>query len=192
MVSPIRSIRSTGQQQPRAHVQRGLGMVELLCSMAITGAVLGQALPAFQTVQQRQLLSAQAAALETDVQYARSQARAMNRPVRLTLQATDDGGSCYMVHTGAAAQCRCDAAGRASCDVGARLFQVSSQALSSGVSLGRTGRSVVFDAGKGTVTPTATFVLANREGQIVHQIVNIVGRTRSCTPNATPGYPACR
>lgn len=187
----VHRTRSNVKHQPKSNFRRGLGMVELLCSMAITGVVLGQALPAIQAVQQRQLLSAQAAALETDVQFARSQARAMNRPVRLTLQATDDGGSCYMVHTGAAAQCRCDAAGRASCVEGARLFQASGQALASGVSLGRTGRSVVFDAGKGTVTPTATFVLANRHGQIVHQIVNIVGRTRSCTPNGTPGYPVC-
>lgn len=187
-----RSALTTGRHLARHGLQHGLGMVELLCSVAISGVVLGQALPAMQSLHQRQLLSAQAAALETDVQFARSQALTGNRPVRLTVQATADGGSCYMVHTGTAAQCSCDASGRARCDEGARLFQASSQAVASGVSLGRTGRSVTFDAGKGTVTPTATFVLSNRDGMVVHQVVNIVGRTRTCTPNGTPGYQACR
>ena len=181
------------RRQPNlVRLRRGLSIVELMCATAITGIVLGEALPAMRSLQQGQALAAQAAALETDVQFARSQARASNRPVRLTVLATAAGGSCYMVHTGPAHACLCEAGRPARCEGGAQLLQAAEQPASGGITLGRTGRSVVFDAGKGTVTPTATFVLSNREGQVVHQVVNIVGRTRSCTPNGTPGYVACR
>ena len=50
-----------------------------------------------------------------------------------------------------------------------------------GISLAPLQRSILFDAGKGTVTPTATFAITDRDGRSIRQIVNIMGRVRSCT-----------
>ncbi len=184
-------------QHPPRHTARrlaslGISLVELMCSLAVTSVLLGQAAPALLQLHRRQSLASAASLLETGVQLARSQAMAINRTVRLTVQApAGGGGTCYMVHTGSAAACSCSVDGTAQCGAGVQLFSVAGQPDSAAVRLGNAGRSIVFDAGRGTVTPTATFVFSDRDGRIVHQIVNIVGRTRSCTPNATPGYPAC-
>jgi type IV fimbrial biogenesis protein FimT len=43
-------------------------------------------------------------------------------------------------------------------------------------------KSLTFDPVKGTVTPTATLRVEARDGRAIHQIVNLLGRVRSCTP----------
>jgi type IV fimbrial biogenesis protein FimT len=53
-------------------------------------------------------------------------------------------------------------------------------------------RSVVFDASRGTSTPTGTFRVVGRDARAVHLVVNIMGRVRACTPTpGLSGYPAC-
>ncbi|MEK8048796.1 GspH/FimT family pseudopilin [Ideonella sp. DXS22W] len=170
---------------------RGLTMVELLCCLCISGLLLAGALPSLRDLRLRQTLDAVAAMLETDVQYARSLARATDRTVRLAVQATADGGSCYVIHSGPAGACSCDASGAARCDEPAQLQRVQVQAATAGVRISTASRSLVFDAGKGTVTPTATFVVTDSEGRALHQIVNVLGRTRSCSPSGLAGYRRC-
>ena len=51
--------------------------------------------------------------------------------------------------------------------------------------------SIAFDPERGTVTPTTTFKLKATAGKTVHQIVNIMGRVRSCSPDNAPGVRAC-
>lgn len=171
---------------------RGLTLVETLCCLIITGMLLAGALPSLRELRLRQTLHSAAAVLETDVQYARSLARSADRSVRLTLQTGTDGGSCYVIHTGTAGACSCDTGtGAAQCDGDATLLRVQSLPAAAAVRLSSASRSIVFDAGQGTVTPTATFVLADRDGRAVHQIVNILGRTRSCSPSGLAGYRAC-
>lgn len=179
------------RRQTRLPATRGLTLVELMCALCITGLLLAGALPALREFQLRQTLDSVAALLETDVQYARSLARASDRTVRLAVQATTDGGSCYVIHSGPASACRCDAGGAARCEGTAQLLRVQLVAASAGVRITTASRSIVFDAGKGTVTPTATFVVSDRDGRAVHQIVNVLGRTRSCTPNGLTGYRHC-
>jgi type IV fimbrial biogenesis protein FimT len=43
---------------------------------------------------------------------------------------------------------------------------------------------------KGTVTPTASIQLRSAAGQL-RQVVNVMGRVRTCTPDGVPGYRAC-
>jgi type IV fimbrial biogenesis protein FimT len=43
-------------------------------------------------------------------------------------------------------------------------------------------KSLTFDPVKGTVTPTATLRVEARDGRAIHQIVNLLGRVRSCSP----------
>ena len=164
-------------------LSRGLSMVEMMCALAITLVLLGGALPMVRDLRAGQALQATAALLETDIQLAKSEAAAGAMPVRLSVQRLVDGGSCYTVHTGAAQACRCQGGGKAQCDAGARLLRLAEQPGAGGITLTPVQRSILFDGGKGTVTPTATIRVTDRDGRAIHQIINIMGRVRSCTPN---------
>jgi type IV fimbrial biogenesis protein FimT len=180
----------THQSSSGNTVARGLSLIETMCSLAIMAILIGGALPMFHDLHASQALQATAALLETDIQFAKSQASTSGRPVRLSVQAVQGGTSCYVVHTGAANACRCQGGGKAVCDAGATLLRLSEQSGPSGIALAPLQRSILFDAGKGTVTPTATFKVTDRDGRTIHQVVNIMGRVRSCTPN--PGFAGLR
>jgi type IV fimbrial biogenesis protein FimT len=60
------------------------------------------------------------------------------------------------------------------------------------VSLRSNSRSVLFDPTKGTSSPTATVQLQARNGSAIHQVMNIMGRVRSCSPAPElSGYRRC-
>ncbi len=167
--------------------QHGLSMVEMLCTLAITALLLGGAVPMLNDLRLGQRLQATAALLETDIHLARSTAIHSGRPVRLVVQALAGGGSCYLLHAGAANGCECRADGQARCDADAQLLRIETQPAAAGVTLAALVRPLVFDAHKGTVTPTATLRLAARDGRAIHQVVNIMGRVRSCSPAGAVG-----
>ena len=75
----------------------------------------------------------------------------------------------------------------ARCATGAQALRVADTSRRSGISLAALPRPLTFDAGIGTVTPTATLRLTDTEGRAVHQIINLTGRVRTCTPNPTWG-----
>ncbi len=166
---------------------KGLSVVELMCVLAITAVLLGNALPMLTELLARQTLLAAAALLETDIHLARSEAQRGGQPVRLSVQALVGGSTCTVVHTGAAYACHCLGGGQSQCDSGARVLRLSEQTSTSGIGLQGGRQSLLFDAGKGTVTPTATLRLVDRDGRAIHQIVNIMGRVRSCTPTGKLG-----
>lgn len=173
--------------------RRGLSMVELLCSLTITVILLGGALPMFNELRTGMALHATAALLETDLQYARSAAITGGTSVRLSVLGTAGGGSCYVLYTGAANACSCEGRGQTRCEAGARLLRLEEQAGNAGISLVPLQRSIVFDAHKGTVTPTATVQVVATDGRAIHQVVNIMGRVRACAlAGSVRGLPACR
>jgi type IV fimbrial biogenesis protein FimT len=60
------------------------------------------------------------------------------------------------------------------------------------VRLKSNSRSVLFDPTRGTSTPTATVQLTARNGTAIHQVMNVMGRVRSCSPTpAIAGYRRC-
>ncbi|HEX6723050.1 MAG TPA: prepilin-type N-terminal cleavage/methylation domain-containing protein, partial [Burkholderiaceae bacterium] len=69
----------------RIRPQRGITLIESMIVLFVLSVVIGTALPSLQSLRQRAALSGTAAQLETDLQFARSQARAISRTVRLTL-----------------------------------------------------------------------------------------------------------
>ena len=77
--------------------QAGLTLIESLMALAVVGVLLGSILPAFGTALERRHLEGAAAQLQTDIQYARSQAVAANAPLRMRFQ-QHATGSCYVVH----------------------------------------------------------------------------------------------
>jgi type IV fimbrial biogenesis protein FimT len=172
--------------------QRGVTLVEATSVVAVLSIVVGSALPSFSSLRHRAELAGVAAQLETDVQFARSQAAAHGHPVQLTLR--ENGGStCYMVHTGPAAQCSCGAtAATAACSGDAELLRSVSLAPTGDVQVRSASKSIAFDPVKGTATPTATLRVEARDGRAIHQVVNLLGRVRSCSPGGRlTGVPAC-
>lgn len=164
------------------HHQSGLSLIECAIVTAVTALALGAALPSFEEARARRQLEGVAAQLETDLQLARAEAVARNEPVRVSF-ALDEAGSCYWLHGGARPEAHCavrpDAMRQVRLDAG------------SAVQLQSNSASMLFDPVKGTVTPTATLKLQSPAGR-VHLVVNVMGRIRSCSPDAAlPGLPRC-
>jgi type IV fimbrial biogenesis protein FimT len=176
---------------PRHHAQRGLSLLESLMVLAIAAIATGATWPAFQQTLEQRRLEGAAAQLHTDLQLARSEAVARNHTLRISYR-QQAGGSCYLVHTGGANDCNCDAGGAPVCTGGAEAVRTEFFAASRGVQLQSNVASMVLDPTKGTVSPTGTLRLQGAEGRAVHLVVNIMGRARKCSPGGTlPGYAAC-
>ncbi|MBI5258319.1 MAG: GspH/FimT family pseudopilin [Burkholderiales bacterium] len=169
----------------------GLSMVEIMCTVSLLTTLAGIALPNLDAWRTRQAVLGVAAELETDIQLARSTAVALQNPIRLETQALDNG-SCYLLHTGNKHQCECIGQGQAKCLGDAKVVRLAEQPLNGGARLTTTDISVAFDPHRGTVTPTATFKVVDKHGNSIHQVVNIMGRVRSCTPNGgSSGIKSC-
>lgn len=178
-----RAVATTRSGRCRHH--RGCSLIETLVGLAITLVLLSGALPMLQDLVARQSLLAQAAVLETDLVLARTQAQVQKESLRLSVHQPADGGSCYVIYSGALGACRCDSQGQSTCSAGAQVVRVA--ATSRGVMLAPLSRPLTFDAMMGTVSPTATLRLADRDGRTVHQVINLTGRVRTCTPNPVWG-----
>lgn len=167
--------------------RRGCTLIEALCTLAIMLVLLGGALPMLKDLLARQTLLAQAAELETDLMLARAQAQIQQESIRFSVHQTETGTSCYVVYRGAAGSCDCQGGGQSRCEGGGQALRVADTSRRAGITLANLARPLTFDAGLGTVTPTATLRLSDSEGRTVHQVINVVGRVRSCTPNPAWG-----
>lgn len=174
-----------------ARPQRGVTLTEACIVMAVTSILASTAAPSMQTALDNRRLDGAATQLATDIQFVRSTAVARNVPVRLSVQAVPDG-SCWVVHTGNAADCRCGAAGPAACGGGAQQIKTVRLGSADRVAVGGNVGSLLFDPLHGTASPTGTLRLTGADGRAVHHVVNVMGRVRSCSPQAAvPGYRAC-
>lgn len=182
----MQTIRATARHRPA----RGVTLVETLCVASIVATTVGLAAPSFSAWRNQQALLGAAAELETDIQYARSQAVATNTVVRFTAR-VGDGGSCYVVHAGPNDSCSCDPVEGAVCTSDIPVLRQVSLPASSSVQLTSRSVSIAFDPERGTVTPATTFKLRAGDGKTLHQVVNIMGRVRSCSPDGAPGFRAC-
>ncbi|MBL8348568.1 MAG: GspH/FimT family pseudopilin [Rubrivivax sp.] len=175
--------------QRAAHVQRGFTLTEGLICVTVLLLALSAALPGFGTARDQRRVEGAAAQLETDLQLTRSLAVAQNRTVRFEI-GRDDHGTCYVVHNGAAGDCTCSPQG-AVCKAGLQAHRHQHFAEDTGVTVQANVGSMVFDPLKGTVSPTATLRVEAARFSI-RQVVNIMGRIRSCSPEGTmPGYKPC-
>ena len=178
--------RATGR-----HRQQGLTLLELAIVVAITAIVAATAAPSFTALIDARRLDSAATRLAADIQLARSEAIARNRPLRLSLF-DGAGATCWIVHSGAAADCRCGTEEGAVCGATARTIKSVVLANSERVSVAGNVASIVFDPLHGTSTPTGTLRLVGARGNAIHHVVNVAGRVRSCSPDgAVPGYSPC-
>jgi type IV fimbrial biogenesis protein FimT len=172
-------------------LQRGLSLVEAAIVLAIAAIVVGVALPSFDQSRQRRHLEGAATLFETDLHHARSLAVARHQTVRITFDATS-GAVCYVVHTGAAGACTCGAEGPAACAPGAEALRTARLEGARAPTVDSNVRSMAIDPVRGTVTPTGTVRFRAPNGMAIHQVVNIIGRVRSCAPApGLPGYRTC-
>jgi type IV fimbrial biogenesis protein FimT len=170
-------------------------LIELLIVVAIVAMIVGSAVTDFRQLRERRRLEAAAAQLETDLMATRSLAVARNHSVRVGFESTSQF-SCYVIHVGAPDDCHCGAEGTTTCRPGAEVIRTVMFPAPQSVALHSNVRSILFDGTKGTTTPTGTLRLIGRDGAAIHQIVNIMGRVRTCSPplpggGRLPGYPAC-
>jgi type IV fimbrial biogenesis protein FimT len=171
--------------------QAGISLVETAVVSSVLATITGLAVPSFDAAIQRRHLEGAAAQLETDIHHTRMLAVARNAPLRISFE-SNAAGSCYVIHTGAASQCSCAADGTATCQGAATVERSVRFAAADAVRLQANVRSVLFDPVKGTSTPTATVRLSTRGGAAIHQVMNLMGRVRSCSPApALSGYKAC-
>ena len=171
--------------------QRGLSLIETLMVLAVTAVSLGAALPGLEDMRQRRHLDGVVAQLETDLYMARGLAVTQDRSTRISFHA-DAAGSCYVIHTGPANACTCNADGTASCTGGEVAARSVRLGLTDAVQLRSNVPSILFDSAKGTSTPTGTLRLVGQDQRAVHLVVNIMGRVRSCSPaGSVPGYKPC-
>ena len=184
----MKTLRHPLHQSPTR--QRGLTLIECLVALAVVVTLLGSALPSFGKLAERRHLEGTAAQLATDIQHTRSLAVAQAEGQRLSFGA-DAAGSCYVVHDGPANACRCSGAGSVQCVAGAVSKRAVFFSADGPVQVRTNVGSILFHPVHGTSTPTGTLRVVTRSGAAVHQIVNIMGRTRACSPNGVNGYPAC-
>ncbi len=178
------------QTTPNTRLQRGVTLIESAVALTIGAIALSTVAPSFQGLVARKRLEGVAAQLATDLQFVRTESVARNMPVRISFFA-DGNGSCYLIHTGAKAQCSCASAQTASCSGGAERIKAVYLPGAEGVAAQASTGSILFDPLHGTSTPAGTARVTGTPGA-VHHIVNVMGRVRSCSPApALPGYRAC-
>lgn len=170
--------------------QRGVTLIETMIVSAVTVIIAATAVPSLVRLLDARRLDAAANQLAADIQLVRTEAVARNRAVRLSLHGGSEP-SCWIVHTGAAAQCGCAGSGPAVCTGGALEIKTFNVAPADRIALQSNVASMLFDPLHGTATPTGTVRVIDASGREIRHIVNVLGRARSCTPNGVPGWRAC-
>ena len=166
-------------------------MIESLVAAAISSTLAAAAAGHFAQWRTQSGIEQVASAFETDVQHARSLALARNQAVRLSFEAAPDG-ACWVIHTGARGACVCQSGGAAQCTGNEQVFRVAHWPHKQPVRVESNVRSLSFDPAHGTASPTGTVRITGSGSKSVHQVVNIMGRVRSCVPGGgLAGYKAC-
>lgn len=176
---------------PSPYRQRGVSLIECGVVAAIAAVSIGAVAPNFDKMIQRRHVEGAAAQLETDILYMRSLAVARNESLRIGFT-SNAALACYVIHTGGANDCQCNVQGEPVCRNGAQALRTVPFLAGAPVAVRSNSASILADAVRGTITPTATMQVQGRDGEILRVIVNIMGRVRACTAtDGLPGYARC-
>lgn len=171
--------------------QRGLSLVEMLTATAVLSVLAGLSMGSWAQLVGKLRLQSVAQELAADVQLARSTAVALNRAVRLDVQ-QQSAGACVVAYTGAQGACQCNAQGVPVCEAPAQVVKSHWLPTGGAITVAANVASIRFDPTIGTVSPTATLRASLPDGRALSQVINIMGRTRSCSPGASvSGVVAC-
>lgn len=166
--------------------------MEAMVTVSILAILAGLAVPSFQGMLETRRLEGYAAELATDIQHIRSEAVAKNRPMHLRF-GSDTAGTCYLLHSGNTGGCTCTSAGAAQCtDPANASIKTVGVPKQSGISLDANVTTMLFHPSRGTATPAGSVNLVADSGKTIRHVVNIMGRTRTCSPQGNvSGYSAC-
>ena len=136
--------------------QYGLTLIEACAALAIASILAGSALPSFRASQERRQLEGVASELAADLQFARTEAVARNQGVRVSFGADESGGSCYVIHTGAADSCACTGSGPAVCEAGSDEIKTVILPADRALRVRANVESMLYDPVRATVTRTGS------------------------------------
>ena len=173
----------------------GVTLIETSVVSAIAAVVMSTIAPSFSGFIENRRVDGAATNLHADIQYVRQEAVLRNQPVRLSFYSADNSNTCYVAHTGNHADCSCTADGQAACAAPVQAIKTVAFSGADKVAVRANVNSILFDPLHGTSTPTGTLKVTAKSGRAVHHVVNVMGRVRSCSPQAAtpavPGYRAC-
>lgn len=158
--------------RPRSH--RGLTLIEVVATLAVTAVLAGLAAPSFVDTVARTRIEGVVNALAIDLQYARSEA--IRRRATASLTVANDGASYTVSYTVPSTNA---------------IVVLRTSAMPAAVTLAATG-PVVFDPLRG-IAASQTFVGSSSQVSAQLQVVtNANGRIQTCTPSGSfRGYPTC-
>ncbi|HEY4957300.1 MAG TPA: GspH/FimT family protein, partial [Caldimonas sp.] len=145
------------ERNSRADRQRGITLLEAIVVVAVIAIAATSAAPSFTDLLDARRLDGAATRLAADVQFVRNEALARNRSLRLSFHTGADA-TCWIVHTGNAADCDC-ANGDVVCSGSARAIKGVVLPSAERVSVAANVSAIVFDPLHGTSTPTGTLRL---------------------------------
>lgn len=176
---------------PARRSQRGISLIEAATTLAVAAILAGAAVPSYRGLVSHTALEGRSHELATDLQWVRSEAVSRGQGLRIGFE-SGGGAGCYVIHTGPAGACSCAGEGPALCSSGAEPVKTVRPDANGAVRLQANVASMRFDPVRGTTSPAGTVRLIDREGRAIHHVVNIMGRARSCSPQAgVAGYRPC-
>ncbi len=161
--------------------QQGFTLIEISTVLSVLAATVATAIGGFGSLIQKLHTEGVAAELAADLQFVRTEAVSRNRGVRITFDADDTGARCYVIHTGAAADCSCDGSGMAACSNGAIEIKTVAFPNDGRTRVQANVSSMFYDPLRGTVSPAATLQVIAADGRQLRHVVNILGRVRTCS-----------
>ena len=177
--------------RPRACGRRraaGVTLIESLVVLAVLGVLATQAVTQLPDLIDRRRVEATASEAAALLQTARWSAQSTTRSLRASFR-HDAGGSCMLIHV-AAADCTCGASARPTCDQPDAIVGVLQVPASRGVAIHANVASILYDPLLGTATPAATVRITGVRGLELRQVVNLMGRVRTCSAGSAAGLAA--
>ena len=172
--------------------QKGITLIETLVVITLLAILAAIAVPSFRDMIINRRLEAKAREYVTHMNWARSLAVSSNQAVNFHI-ATGGNASCYVVFQGPVNDCSCNAIGAVCTTLSnERLVVVFPHSDGVRVSARTESATTRINPRQGTITPTLTAIFTADNGKAIHNISNILGRTRSCTPTeASFGFHIC-
>lgn len=169
--------------------QKGFSLIELLVVIGIVGIITSIAIPAFDTMIQRNRLKAALQSVQDDLQLARTQAIKQSRNVVFSIKrktGTTISGDTWCYGLTVNASCNCDPNDDgATTDSTCEIKTVSSASFIGARFQTDTVSNIAFDFRRGTTTATELpFSSSSTYRSDVY--VDAAGRVRMCLPNPFP------
>ena len=187
--------RTHGLLEQMMHRQRGVTLVELMVVTAVAAVLLMAVVPSFSDLLVRKRVEGVLSQLNTDLQFARSEAAQRNSNVRMTF-----GPNCYVIHTVGSIDTNCTQS-TVSIGTGALQIKLVQMDAASTVSLSTSNALtyLMFDSVRGMATwdgtgtpPWPASITSSAGSWQLRTSVTAMGRSQICSPNSSiSGYPAC-